>query len=58
MFAYDLEESKELSGSRMFEMIPVFTHHSESEMDIYVSIGNRIGKDKLHVKLVYEIALL
>ena len=55
MFVYDQEESKEFSGSRMFEMIPVFTHHSESEMDIYVSMPK--GKNKLFVKMVYKIAL-
>ena len=55
MFVYDQEESKELSGSRMFEMIPVFTRHSESEMDIYVSMPK--GKNKLFVKLVYPVGL-
>ena len=53
MFVYDQEESKEFSGTRMFEMIPVFTHQSESEMDIYASMPK--GKDKLFVKLVYPV---
>ena len=55
MFVYDQEESKEFSGSRMFEKIPVFTNQSENEMDIYVSMPK--GKDKLFVKLVYPVGL-
>lgn len=55
MFVYDQEESKELSGSSMFQMIPVFTHQSESEMDIYVSMAKE--ENKLFVKLVYQVGL-
>ena len=55
MFVYDQDESKDVSGSSMFQMIPVFTHHSENEMDIYVSMAKE--ECKLFAKLVYPVGL-